>query len=568
MGFLQSPWSRFPSARDFEGTGKRTRWHRWWLAGSLAVVGLVAVGVVLVPRWLRARSLRQAQSYLDENDYHRAQLVLEQAVQVNPRDFAARRMLVNFYARVSLPRALAGWRELLALEPGNEANHLGLAGVALRLGEKATAREALAGVGATGQAGAPYHRLAAALALAEGDQPNLARELAALGRLEPDNLRMQFNAAAAEVFSSDPVRVAAARARLEALARGGPLRLRATLQLLQFVPAGPGESGYAALAQRLLPGPAAPAPGDFTALLNQLKALPQPEPADAAEFVQWLCANGRAREALDWVATLEAATQGAEPVLAARVQAAASLRDWTALRGVLQAGAWGPMAGGVLDLAFRARAQRELLTVTPALATWDKAVKLAAQSPEGLHGLEKLAALWAWPEARDQALWQTTRSFPGEPEAWRELALAAESADDSARLSVVLKAWAMAWPGDRSVQSSRVFLGVVRGEPDPALAREARAALTRSDALPEEIAAGAWVLAGEGRAAEGLAALDQVAGKMTGRPRAALIYCVLLSEAGRTAESGRFLAMASSAALLPEERALLARVKTRMIRLP
>ncbi len=454
--------------------------------------------------------------------------------------------------------------ELVELEPGNDANFLGLAGVALRLRESGAAQRALADVSAAGRLTAPYLRVAAGLALSTGNQPALAKSLAALAQLEPDNLRTQFNAAAVQVFSRDPSQLVAARAKLEELARHGPLRIRATLQLLKLVPPSAGQTAYATLASRLLPDSLNAGQPGFSELAQHMEAAPQPEPIDASELVYWLAAHGRAAEALRWIARLDADTRASDPVLVACALCAALVRDWPALSSALQAGAWGPTTKGVVELAFGARAQHDQVSFERALETWDDAVTLSAKSLESLRMLEKLASLWTWPAARENVLWQTARSFPHEQTVWRMLAIAAESAGDSGKLATVFTAWAAAWPDDRYVRSSREFLGVLREDTDPVLVREAIAALGRPDALPEEVAAAAWALSREGRAPEGLAALDKVAEQTAQRPRAALIYGVLLADAGRVAESKRFLALAPSERLLPEERALLTRAKAKL----
>src|SRR6185312_574278 len=210
------PWSRFPGPED-EGLveAKPIRWRLWLGIAVGMLVVLVGAGLWLAPqleRDLSARSVRQAQELLRDQDYRRAQLILEQAVQTNPGDFQTRRGLAKFYEDAGSARGLVIWRQLVQAEPNNDADRLAYAGYALLMNDPAAARTALAGVGPAGRATVDYHRAAAGLALHDGDQKKLEAELAELAILEPDNQRAQFNHAAIELAMGpqDPARGAAA----------------------------------------------------------------------------------------------------------------------------------------------------------------------------------------------------------------------------------------------------------------------------------------------------------------------------------------------------------------------
>src|SRR5471032_3286927 len=250
------PWSRFPDLGDVEEEAKASpvRW-RLWLGIAAGVLALLVVAAVwLAPKFerqLAEKSLRQAQEMLRLQDYRRAQLMLEQAVQTNPGDAESRRQLARFYEDIGSPRALPSWRELVRLTPGDDTNEIGLALCALRLGDLASAREAAEAVSGVGRATVEYHRLAAGIALKAGNQVVLDSEIAELATLEPDNARAQFNHAAVELASAQPTLAEAARQELMTLARGKPLRIRATLELMRV--AGRDDTAYPILAEQILP---------------------------------------------------------------------------------------------------------------------------------------------------------------------------------------------------------------------------------------------------------------------------------------------------------------------------
>ena len=127
--------------------------------------------------------------------------MLEQAVQVNPDSVSARRALAEFYDLAGSPRAVERWREAGALAPADDSLKLGRAASALRTGDLAELRLALAEVSGAARDGLTYHRLAAGLALTEGHATELAPHLEAMVRLEPDNIRSRYSLAALRLRS-------------------------------------------------------------------------------------------------------------------------------------------------------------------------------------------------------------------------------------------------------------------------------------------------------------------------------------------------------------------------------
>jgi hypothetical protein len=323
---MELPWSKYPS---FRGKTKRPV----IVAGALGLGLLVASGTaiyVLRSGYLQERSLRTSREFFASGDVRSALLMLQQTVQLYPDNVNARRMLAEYYLQAGSPLSIGAWREVAEREPGVDANVLSLAEAALVFGDEATVREALGRVGASGRQTVPYHRILAGLALRQRDGEVLRSEMAELERLEPGNSRMQFNLAAVDSGSTDPVRAKAAREKLEEMARGDTDRIRATLQLIQLVAAQRYGSPMPELARKILPvvpPDAARLTGAFAA---HMQAQPKPGPADAADLIRWLSAHGMASEALVWAETLPAETVGARPVELARASAAIPVKDWRA----------------------------------------------------------------------------------------------------------------------------------------------------------------------------------------------------------------------------------------------
>jgi hypothetical protein len=516
-----------------------------------------------------AQAVARAGSYVAAGDFRSAQLTLEQAVQMNPRNVEARRALAEFYSRLNLPRGLALWQELGAEDPSSDVYALGEAGAALRLKKYDVADQALARVSEEGRANASYKRHRAAVALAKGDRRELSRQLAELAVLEPDNLRMRYNAAAAAANSADPAEAAEARARRVEIARGDALRIRATLQLIQLAsmhPDATAETGRVASAVLNLRG--GRRAGLFE-LAEHMRAEPSPSPEDAAALIEWMGTQDRAREAVLWADDLPPAAQRTLPVRRAVAGCAVRMRDWVRLQEQLHAGAWGTLPSGLLELAFAARVQRENANRARALETWAEALALAAKERKrpAFDALAKLAALWDWAEADEKTLWRAHEILPGELSYLRRLAALAEAGGDSGRLDQIYRAWTAVAPADRYALASQLYLAVLRDNLDAGLRAKAAVLIAREDILPEEAMVWAWAEAGKGPTAAN-AALDRVARlvpQIRERPRAALLHAALLAQAGRLDEAREsWRAAASLTAKLPEERALFIKTRARL----
>ncbi len=539
--------------------------RRRWLFGGAAVLGLLVAayaGVVRWEAWSKHHNEQQAEAAFLEHDFQRTRLLLEQAVQVNPRDLDARRQLAEFYERADPTLALARWREAVVLEPERDEARFGLAGCALRLGEQAAAREALAGVSAPGRELIEYQRLAAGLALLTDDRAGLEHALARVAQLDPGDVRARFNLAALQFTSAAAPVAAAGRAVLVELARSGPLTIRATVELMRAGRRAPSaEPEWDRLAHEVAPELADSHVGRL-ALARHAQAQPAPVAGDAAVLVAWLGELGLAREVLAWLDGLDPAVRTAPAVMTAHADLAARAHDWRRLQPLVQDSAWGHVTADVVTLAFAARAQHEGPGSVHARATWDDALDLATAQLSALHVLVRLAEAWTWSDATKAALWRVARNFPAEASAWRALAAGAEAEGDSAEAWEVAQSWARARPAEPAAQAHAQWLGVVLGgKVDAELQAAALAALAQPAAPPESLAAGALLLLGAGNPAGALAALKPHEAALATSPRAALAYGYVLAVAGPPGEAARWLDLAAAVKLLPKERALLDRAR-------
>lgn len=500
-------------------------------------------------RRVEARNLRQIETFIATKDYRSAQLALEQAVQVHPKNVEARRRLADFFTQAGSPQALTVWRELVELQPDRDDDRIAWAGAALHFGALDAAREALDGVSANGRTLADYHRVAAGLALATGDKNGLAQELAALAQSDPASPRLKFNAAAIAMLSADPAESAAARATLFELARGEPLRIRATLALLRVAAVREGAKDFGPLARQLLPEAKT---GGLEALVAHMQSQPKPEPNDAAPLAQWLIEYGMADDAARWLDALKPAVREALPVRRVRADCALALKDWTTLQAELLAGAWGPIPSNALELAFTAQRQHDQGDKPEAAKTWELALDAADKSRPALEGLVRLSREFGWVEKQNRALYRVVSLYPREIETWNKLVQRATLAGETDRVFEYFHKWVRAMPDYTPARRQLVLLGVLLGRIDPEIRRQIDSIDLSAD--PAVIVARSWLDWRKGNAQAAVEAMENLDTAEMKETRLAMMAATILADAGEIARATLLLQLVKADALLPEER--------------
>jgi tetratricopeptide (TPR) repeat protein len=560
MRRFQLPWSRFPDLGAVEPRRpSRSYWRVIVVTAAVVLVVVVGAAVWLAPKFERAlaeKSLRQAQEMLRLQDYRRAQLMLEQAVQSNPGDVEARRQLARFYGDMNSPRALPFWRELVRMTPGDDTNEIGLALCALRLGDLPTAREAAAGVTAAGRTTVEYHRLSAGIALRAGNQEVLNSEIAELATLEPDNARAQFNHAAIELASGQAGVEAEARKELVALARGKPLRIRATLELIRHA----ARTGlpFPTLAEEILPPRSEPSfvawampPRGFFDLIVYMQGQPNPEPEDAALLADWLRRQGLASEAAFWLGTLDQATQDDPELLSVRASCLVQTHDWVGLAAALRQGAWGRIPEDIVNLAMAARLQRERRHLDHARATWVDALDLSGANFEALKALLRLSEELTWNEETEATLQRILKYNPRTTAAWEALAAIASGAGATEKLLEIDTAWIKAEPEQPGPRAEQAWLSALLGRSAPPGAGDPAAM-----ADPAFMTARALALHLQNHDDEAREVLAGLPATARDDRHVALVRGLVLADRRQWGDSDRALSLATAGPLLPEESAL------------
>src|SRR5262245_588666 len=121
--------------------------------------------------WRQASLVKKARHCLAAADYRNASLCARQAIESNPLNVEATRVLADLAELARTTNAIFWRARVVELEPNNPNNQLSLARTALMLSFPAVAEQALAQVDAATKQSADYHKLQATLGWKTGRLP-------------------------------------------------------------------------------------------------------------------------------------------------------------------------------------------------------------------------------------------------------------------------------------------------------------------------------------------------------------------------------------------------------------
>jgi len=533
-------------------------------AGVLvAAAAAYAAGRPLWAKWQNRQALAEARVFAARKDYANLVLALRRATQLEPADLATWQETARQLAEIGSPEAVAAREQAARLAPGDPNLRAALVEEALRFGRYDTAQAALAGFSAAAQREVAYHRLAVALATAQGRELDIERELAALLAVEPGNLNARFTYEARRLWNADPAGAAAARAALAQLQREPSVRIRATIELLAEAARQEDGARMVALLGRSLALFAPGAPPDFrtaqssgwdSLLAGMQAAAAAGPPTDAALLGRWLADLGRRPAALAWLKGLPAALRGAPVVADISAELSAEEGDLPGLQSLLAQGAWGVWPDQARGLALDSRRQALRLDSARARASWDEAIRACGDSLTGLRNLGRLAIAWHDAPGAEAAWLAILDRDPGAGWAYAALRASYLARGERAALFALYTRWVAHDPHDDALAADWVCLGCL-------LDRVSRDLADRAAALDPDAAgataAKAAVLWRAGDSARAAALLSALPASVRAQPRNAFWLAIARADAGPPGEAAAALAAAFRFPRTGEELALL-----------
>lgn len=516
-------------------------------------------------------AVRKARQFAAQGDYLNASLSARRALLLNRNNAEACRLLGQLSEMSDPEEALEWYRRSAELSPMIE-NRLELAAKALRFEPPPypLAAAVLEELAAAAKGRAAYCMLCAELALKLGKTENAERWFGAAQALEPTNALHRLNLAMLRLSSTNPATAGAARSTLDGLRsneRFSGLALRALIghSTTQHDLAEAEKLSGQLLARRdalwedqlqhleILQSMGSLQFGGFLQALQERTAT---NAIEMSALSGWMVEHGMAQKATSWLTNAPVALREHPSVRLAIAEGLFALGDWLGADAILRGQKWGELESMRLALLSRAAmARQEDMT---AGLHWRLAVNAAQKRLGSLMWLAAKAGEWGQESAGEEVLWRIAEQFPKQRWALRELAERALATGRTRDMHRVYARMAMDDPEDFQVQNNFAATGLL-------LQVDLEKAHEKADALyslrpGEPIIAStyAYSLHLQHRAAEGLAALEQLSSADLRNPGIALYYGVLLRANGETDRAREFLKLAESGRMLPEEQRLLA----------
>lgn len=540
---------------------------------------IVAVGCLGLWFWGRpayrrhqeSRLVEQARAHLARGDYALASVSARRALQIDPGNLEACRIMADLAEKSRSPYVLDWWRRIVEAAPTVQ-NKLLLASAALHSQGPPypLAAQTLEELKDAAANLAAYHAVSAELALRLKRTTVAAAHFEQALRLEPTNQLHQLNLAVLQLESTKAGVASAARATLERL-RGSTNVGDVALRWLVAESLGRNDFPRAAkFSRQLLADPRA-VMGDRLQHLAILRQSQSPEFSDYLRAVQrnattnasqvyalssWMTERGLADDALAWLLACPDKLRAEQPVPLALVDCYMARRDWRGLDDFLSEQKWGDRE--FLRFAFLSRAAAELNQKLAADARWRTAIRHAGERLGPLTALLAMATKWGHEQAREDLLWRIALRFPGDRWALRDLERIYTKAGNTVGLNKVYSSMANNAPQNFAAQNNLAATSLLLKLNLPRaheLARELRA---KHPDQPIVASTYAYSLHLQDRTKEGLAVLQKLKPEALETPAVALYYGLLLVSSGETNKAGTYLRIAQDSSLLPEEKALLA----------
>jgi tetratricopeptide (TPR) repeat protein len=550
------------------------------LVGAIVALCLIGAWFLLRPVYRQHREVQavaRAKAYMAKADYRNASLCARQAVQLNPRDLEACRIMAELSERARSPVVLDWRRRIVETDPTIE-NRLMLASTALRWQAPpyALAAQTLDELRPAATNVAAFHAVSAELALRLRNPAEAMVEFEQAGKLEPTNELHQLNLAVLQLQSTNAGVAPGARATLERLRTSTNIGAVA-LRWLVADSLGRGDlPGAEQFSQQLLKDSRAAAddrlqhltilqreknPG-FTEFLGLVQKNSLTNAAEMYGVSAWMISHALAADALRWLTNCPAKVRGEQPVPLALVDCYLATKDWNGLGTYLEGQKWGEL--DFLRYAFLSRAAGEQNQKLGADARWRTAVREAGERLGPLTALLSLAATWDRRDAREELLWQIQQRFPKERWTLRELEREYLAQGNTRGLNKVYSTLAGYAPRNFGFENNLAATSLLLKQNLPRAYDLAKQLFAEHPGEAVVVSTYAYSLHMQGRTKEGLAAFGKLKPALLEIPAVALYYGVLLAEAGETNKAGRYLEIAKKSDLLPEEKVLVAEAMKRI----
>ncbi len=527
------------------------------------LAGLVRGAVGFYQRWREEHLVSQAVLFMEKGDYPSAVLSARQALLSNPANLGASHVMADVADRMGVPEAVF-WRGRTSdLNPGDSLAAMDWASTALRHGDIASADQGLQRVHGVARKTPEYHQLAGAMALTMKEHALAELHFSMALKLQPSNRSYQINLATVQVGSPNPETAGKARHALDQLRLDPKVRMLALRALLGDSLNRSDLKNSLKYARELK---AAPEGGfrdkisllevlhrwndpEFASCLEELKSRASGRPGDVYELVSWMNGHEMSGEALAWMRTLSPVVLAQQTAASVMAEAYVLQKDWKGLRSLVDT-PWGDLDS--VRIAYQSRASRELDNAVAANLQWRQAVR-AAKNTSQRGMLLKLADSWGWRIEAEDLLWEQAKAAANPR--WELLSLYRryrEQKNTPGMREVSLRI-VKADPADLIALNNLATFSMLLNIERPKAYEMARALHEKDKSLPVPLTTHALALYFQGRSEEAVKLMEGLKEDQLREPSVAAYYGVFLAGAGDNEKALKFLDLAKTAPLLPEE---------------
>jgi predicted Zn-dependent protease len=538
----------------------------------LLVAGTVAAWIYGRPayrRYKENRSVTEAQAFMARADYRNASLSAREALIINSNNLEACALMADLSDRSRSPQVLEWRRRVAELAPTLQ-NRLMYASAGLRFQSKpySIAAQTLEDLAGSAQSSPMYHAVAADLAMRLGHTSDAAAQFDAAAHLDPTNQLYPMNLSVLQLQSTNDRVASAARERLASMGGDPEFGVVALRWLVEDCLRRNDLAGADRYSRQLLPNSNAEL-ADRLDRLNILQQTKNPEfngylrslQSDAITnasatytIASWMLGHDLAEDTQRWLTNCPARLRAEQPVPLALVDCYVARKDWLGLDTFLVGQQWHDL--DFLRFAYLSRASEELQQEMAAEARWRSAVRATDNQLGSLTTLLNMARNWRRLQAEEDLLLQIGQYYRRERWASRDLERLYLATGDTAGLN---KVYAMRAESDSTNYVAQNNLAATSLLLRTNLPHAFDLARQLYQSRPEDSVIAttyAYSLLLQNRARDGVEALEKLKPETLDQPPVALYYGVLLSAAGRADAAKKYLQLAQTVRILPEEKAL------------
>lgn len=518
------------------------------------------------------RASSQASSFFAAGDLRGASLAARRALHFSPSNVVSLGIMTQISEKAR-PDQVLEWRRRLAEASGAPDHRLAYAAAALRSvpPQGALANEVLAQFTGLETNTVPYALLKAEASLQQHHAETAEHFLSFALRLAPTNDLVQLNLLALQLRSGDEAKKLAAKAGLQALI-GNPRPeigcaaarwlISESLQRKDFSSAirfsaqlrsQPGATFHDTLSHLTLLQNAASA--ELYLAVQDAETIASTNPSAIHAMGGWFLATGRVQECGTWLESLPDEMKQRMPAPLAFVDLYAAKKDWLGIENFLQSENWGDT--DFLRLACLSRSAWELDEKRLAETRWRGAVREANGRPAAQRKLAELAKLWGKSPELEELLWSIANQYGGEQWAFLELEQLYARKQDTPALHKLYGRMSALNPLDLTLSNNVVATALLLRIRTNTTHKAAEALYQQRATDPVIASTRAFSLLLQGQVRRALEILSALDPKALAKPQVALYYGLALHAAGEKDKASKFLSIAASQPMLPEERSLL-----------